>query len=131
MIKEFFREYFGTAFDEKKVGVLEGIKIEGLMYFKEGKVGGYSSCYCKMAWDKKRLKCDADLSVFDLLLEIDVKNGADTTKILNNLCKGGAFGAAKVRANLKIEIPFLFRESTSPKLISSGLTKLEEVSLKV
>ena len=116
---------------KENAGVLEGMKYESELYFKEGTVGGYSSFYCVATWDEYGLKNEADLALFDLLLEIDVKNGADTTKILNNLCKGGAFGAAKVRANLKIEIPFLFRESTSPKLISSGLTKLEEVSLKV
>ena len=103
MIEEFFREYFGSDFDEKKVDVLEDIIYESELYFKEGDVGGFSSYYCQMAWDEKRFKNDADLAVFDLLFETDVDNGADTTKILNSLCLAGAFGAVKVRANSKIE----------------------------
>ena len=55
--------------------------------------------YCIDAWEEEKLKNDADSAVFDLLLEIDVENGADTTKILNSLCFFGAFGAVKVRAN--------------------------------
>ena len=104
MIEDFFRKYFGNSFDEKKVGVLEGIKFEGRIYFKEEKVGGYSSFYCKVAWDEHGLKNDADLAVFDLLFKIDVENGANKTKILDSLCLYGAFGAVKVRANSKIEI---------------------------
>ena len=101
------------------------------MYFKEGNVGGYSSWYCKAAWDEERLKNDADLAVFDLLFKIDVENGADTTKILDSLCFYGAFGAVKVRANSKIKIQFPFRKQTSPKSNSRRLSKLEEVSLEV
>ena len=69
------------------------------MYFKEGYVGGYSGFYSKVAWNKKSLKNDADLALFDLLYEIDLENGADRTKILDSLCFYGAFGAVKVRAN--------------------------------
>ena len=79
------------------VGVLKGIKTEGERYFKYNL--GYSCCYCIMAWNENKLKNEADLALFDLLLEIDVKNGADTTTILKNICLVGAFGAVKVRPN--------------------------------
>ena len=98
MIEEHFHGYFGSAFEEDVEG-LEQIKEESEMYFKEGCTGGHSSYYCKLAWDEKRLKSDADFAVFDLLYEIDLENGADRTKILNGLCLLGAFGAVKVRAN--------------------------------
>ena len=81
--------------------MLEGIKVESGMIFKEGYPGGYSIIYCCAAWDEERLKSEADLAVFDLLFKIDIKNGADRTKILGRLCGFGAFGAVKVRANLK------------------------------
>ena len=129
LIHDFFKEYFGSDFDEEQAVTLEGIKFEGVIY--SSKVGGYSTFYCQMALAKGRLKNDADLAVFDLLFKIDLENGADSTKILNQLCCFGAFGAVKVRANSKIEIQFPFRESTAPKSISSGLTKMEEISLKV
>ena len=98
MIEEYFRGYFGSAFEEDVEG-LEHVKLESIVYFEEGKIGGYSSYYCKAACDEKSLKNDADLAVFDLLYEIDVENGADRTQILSSLCFDGAFGAVKVRAN--------------------------------
>ena len=107
------------------------IKYESETYFKEMKVGGYSSFYCKLALDENRLKNDADLDLFELLFQIDLENGADRTKVLNILCHFGAFGAVKVRANWKIEIQFHFRKQTSPKSNSRRLTELEDVSLEV
>ena len=98
MIEDYFRGYFGSAFEEEVEG-LEEIKNESELYFKEGTVRGYSSYYCLEAWDEKSLKNDADLVVFDLLYEIDLENGADRTNILSSLCLYGAFGAVKVRAN--------------------------------
>ena len=98
IIEEYFRGYFGSAFEEDVEG-LEKIKLESALYFKEVFFGGYSSYYCMKAWDEKSLKNDADLAVFDLLYEIDLENGADRTKILVSLCRQGAFGAVKVRAN--------------------------------
>ena len=112
MIKDFFLEYFENDFDKKKVGVLESgvgkgtvlpwlkyIQIESEIYFKEGVFGGYSSCYCVGAWNEEKLKNEADLTLFELLFEIDVENGADTTKILHTICLVGAFEAVKVRKN--------------------------------
>ena len=95
-------EYFGSGFEKEKIEGLEEIKLESELYLKENKAGGYSSWYCNMAWDEERLKCDADLALFDLLFQIDLKNGADRTKILSSLCNYGAFGVVKVRANWKI-----------------------------
>ena len=115
----------------QEVKGLEEIKEESELYFKERCIGGYSSHYCKVAWNEKSLKNDADLAVFDLLYEIDLENGADRTKILGSLCLDGAFGAVKVRANSKIEIKFHFRKQTSPKSKSRRLTEMEEVSLEI
>ena len=103
LIKDFYRKHFGTRFDQLKASanadLLNAITSEGELYFKEGNVGGYSSMYCKLAWDENRLKCEADFELFDLLFQIDVENGADRTKILDNLCLNGAFGAVKVNRN--------------------------------
>ena len=54
-------------------------------------------------WNDETLENDADLEIFDLLLKIDIKNGADTPKIVDWLCTYGAFAAVKVR---KIYLPF-------------------------
>ena len=102
MSQDFFIKYFGSGFETEQVNGLEEIKLESVLYFKEGYAGGYSSFYCSVAWDEERLKNDADLAVYDLLFQIDLENGADTTKILNSLCLNGAFGAVKVGANWKI-----------------------------
>ena len=130
MIEDFFLEYFGSSFEKEKVEGLEEIKYESGMYFKEENNGGYSGYYCQKAWNEERLKNDADLAVFDLLFQIDLENGADRTNILDSLCFYGAFGAVKVRANLKIEIQFHFRKQTSPKSNSRRLPEMEEVSLE-
>ena len=95
--KKFLSDYFGDHFDgilsEQSEDVIEEIK----MYFKDGLVGGYSSFYCKITWNDSTQENDADLKVFDLLLEIDIQNGADSSKILQNLCHNGAFETVKVR----------------------------------
>ena len=101
LIEEFFVQYFGSSFDRKKAGVLVGIKSEAQLYLKEEWPEGYSSYYCMIAWNEEGLKNDADLELFDLFFEIDVTNGADTTKILHGLCRSGAFGALKVRVKFK------------------------------
>ena len=71
--------------------------IEIDTYFKDGRVGGWSSFYCKKTWNDSTLENDANLEIFDLLLKMDIKNGADTSKIVDSLCLTGAFEAVKVR----------------------------------
>ena len=98
--ESFLSNYFCANYDEqdseKWTDVLNEIKI----YFKDGYIAGWSSFYCKKTWNDSTLENDADLEIFDLLLKIDVKNGADQSKIVNSLCKGGAFEAVKVRKSL-------------------------------
>ena len=67
------------------------------MYFEDGQVGGWSSFYCSETWNDSSLENDADFEIFDLLLKIDIQNGADTSKIVLFLCGYGAFEAVKVR----------------------------------
>ena len=69
------------------------------MYFKDGYYGGWSLSYCRKTWNDSTLENEADLEIFDLLLEIDIINGADLSKIVESLCKNGAFEAVKVRTN--------------------------------
>ena len=95
--KNLLSNYFGASFDEE-VSVKWKIVIwEIELYFKDGCVGGWSSCYCNLTWNASTLKNVADLEIFDLLLKIDLQNGADTSKIVDSLCKAGAFEAVKVR----------------------------------
>ena len=89
--------YFGSYYGEKVSKSWKGIIRENKMYFDDGFVGGWSSFYCSKIWNKSTLENDADLGIFDLLFEIDIKNGADPTKIANWLCFFGAFEALKVR----------------------------------
>ena len=67
------------------------------MYYADETVGGWSSLYCKKTWNDETLKNEADLEIFDDLLKIDIKNGADTFIIVHSLCLYGAFEAVKVR----------------------------------
>ena len=89
--------YFEDDYDgillEDFVGIVHEIQI----YFKDGRVGGWSSFYCKVTWNDETLENEADLQIFDLLLKIDIQNGADTSKIVYWLCVYGAFKAVKVR----------------------------------
>ena len=51
-------------------------------------------------WNDRTLENEADFEIFDLLLKIDIKNEADSSKIVESLCFYGAFEAVKVRNNL-------------------------------
>ena len=113
--------------------VLQGIVYESDLYFKDDKVGGYCSWYCKMTWNEESLKNEADLDIFDLLFQIDTENGADISNIFLWICRFGAFEAIKVTSgryywlrqerllNLKnipkklpaVKIQFLLRNITS------------------
>ena len=110
-MEDYFLEYFGS-FENENIGVLDGIKYESRLYFKFRTPGGYCSLYCNMALDEENLKNDADLSLFDLLLQIDIENGAEPTKILNSICLNGAFGAVKAFMKVRvisktgIQLPF-------------------------
>ena len=90
--------YFGENYDGNENDDAVIFEIE--TYFKNGRVGGWSSRYCKATWNDKTLENEADFEIFELLFEIDIKNGADLTKIVQNLCFNGAFEAVKVRNSL-------------------------------
>ena len=89
--------HFEDDYDKRLPRKFLGSIIEIETYFKDGKVGGWSSWYCKKTWNDSTLENDADLEIFDLLFKIDIKNGADASKIVWNLCFNGAFEAVKVR----------------------------------
>ena len=93
----FLSNYFGESYDEKLSEKWEAIVFETFINSGDGAVGGWSSEYCKKTWNDVTLENDADLEIFDLLLKIDIKNGADISKIVLWLCAFGAFEAVKVR----------------------------------
>ena len=95
--ESFLSNYFGASYDEKVSEKWEAVIDEIEMYFKDGNVGGWSSYYCLKTWNDETLENDADFEIFDLLLKIDIKNGADPSKIVHSLCFDGAFEAVKVR----------------------------------
>ena len=95
--ENFLSNYFGTDYDEEISEKSEAVIYEIETYFKDDCVGGWSSWYCKGTWNDENLENDADLQIFDLLLKIDIQNGADTSKIVLSLCFFGAFEAVKVR----------------------------------
>ena len=96
IFQSFLKKYFGAGYDEvsKKWGA---VIYEIETYFRDDNLGGWSSFYCKMTWNDSTLENDADLEIFDLLLKIDIKNGAYISKIVLHLCLFGAFEAVKVR----------------------------------
>ena len=96
-LKRFLSNYFGASYDEEVSEKWAAVIIEIRLYFEDGKLGGWSSFYCKVTWNDETLENEADLEIFDLLLKIDIKNGADTSKIVQNFCFNGAFEAVKVR----------------------------------
>ena len=97
-------------YNERLLHDFVGLLIEIKLYCEEGNVGGYSSFYCKKTWNDETLENDANLKIFDLLLKIDIENGADASKIVYHLCAVGAFEAVKVRFRLFIKYlkDFLF-----------------------
>ena len=99
----FLSNYFGGAYDEEVSYKWEAVIDEIKTYHVDGYPGGWSSYYCQNTWNDAILENEADLEIFDLLLKIDMKNGADTFKIVHILCQYGAFEAIKVR---KIYLPF-------------------------
>ena len=92
--------YFEDDYHGRLPDDFTGILVEIEMYFKDDCVGGWSSYYCKKTWNDETLENAADLEIFDLLLNIDIKNGADSSKIVYSLCRNGAFEAVKVRFRL-------------------------------
>ena len=92
----YFDDYF-NYFDGRTTGQLKAVINEIVMYFKDGRIGGWSSFYCKVTWNDSTLKNDADLEIFNLLFKIDIRNGADTSKIVFYLCHDGGYEAIKVR----------------------------------
>ena len=95
--ESFLSNYFGASYDQKVSKKWEDFILEIKRYFKDGLVGGWSSFYCSETWNDSTLENEADLEIFDLLLKIDIKNGADTSRIVRNLCSFGAFEAVKVK----------------------------------
>ena len=93
----FLMTYFEDDYDIRLSPNFVDIIVEIKMYFEDGKVGGWSSYYCKKTWNDSTLENDADLEIFELLLTIDIRNGADTSKIVYWLCGYGAFEAVKVK----------------------------------
>ena len=92
----FLSTYFGASYDEEVSEKWEAVIEEIETYFGDDKIGGWSSFYCKLKWNDETLENEADLEIFDLLLKIDIKNGADTSRIVLGLCCFGAFEAVKV-----------------------------------
>ena len=99
-LKIFLMTHFEDDYDKRLPRKFLGIIIEIETYFKDGKVGGWSSWYCKKTWNDETLENEADLKIFDLLLKIDIQNGADSSEIVQQLCNNGAFEAVKVRFRL-------------------------------
>ena len=95
--QSFLSNYFGASYDGEVSEKWGDIILEINKYFKDGYFGGWSSYYCKKTWNDEILENEADLEIFDLLFKIDIKNGADLSKIVHSLCKNGAFEAVKVR----------------------------------
>ena len=93
----FLSNYFGADYDDKGSEKWKDVFKQIEMYYADETVGGWSSLYCKKTWNDETLKNDVDLEIFDILLKIDIKNGADTFKIVHCLCSYGAFDAVKVR----------------------------------
>ena len=92
----FLSNYFGASFDEEVSKKWGSVIFEQRLYFEDGYVGGWSSFYCKETWNDATLENEADLEIFDHLLKIDIKNGADTSGIVCYLCLNAAFEAVKV-----------------------------------
>ena len=99
--ESFLSTYFGAYYDEESSKKWGDVIREIKLYFKDGFHGGWSSWYCSVTWNDSTLENEADLEIFDLLLRIDMQNGADSSEIVESLCLRGAFEAIKVR---KIEL---------------------------
>ena len=105
--------YFGENYDGRLFEKWEAINSEIRIFFEDVFAGGWSSLYCQLTWNALTLENEADLEIFDLLLKIDIKNGADPSEIILYLCQYGAFEAIKVRESLnKFQVTVLMDSST-------------------
>ena len=93
----FLSNYFDADYDEKVSEKWAAVIYELRIYFERAHARGWSSHYCRKTWNDSTLENDADLEIFDLLYKIDIKNEADSSKIVLQLCNDGAFEAVKVR----------------------------------
>ena len=93
----FLSNYFGTGYDGEISEKWEGVIYEIRVYSEDLYARGWSSFYCMATWNDETLENEADLEIFDLLFKIDIKNGADPSKIVYSLCGYSAFEAVKVR----------------------------------
>ena len=112
----FLENYFGAGYDGEDSEKWEDVIYEIETYFKDGKVGGWSSFYCKMTWNDSTLENEADLEIFDLLFKIDIKNGADPSNIVNSFCLYGAFEAVEVRLCQNNRVIKIFPTTNFPLL---------------
>ena len=92
----FLSNYFGASYDEEVSEKWKAVIYEIETYFDDRKSDGWSSLYCSKTWNDDTLENEADLEIFDLLFKIDIKNGANLSKIVMSLCLDGAFEAVKV-----------------------------------
>ena len=72
-------ELYDCFFEETKT--MYGIK----------KIGGYSAQYCRKKWNEEDLTSEVDVDMFWKLFHLDVKIGANSTKLFNGVCAYGAF----------------------------------------
>ena len=98
--ENFLSTYFGASYDEEVSEKWATVIFEQRLYFEDLHYGGWSSYYCSVTWNDSTLENEADLEIFDLLLKIDIQNGADISKIVYYLCFYCAFEAIKVRKSL-------------------------------
>ena len=71
--------------------------FETKLYFKDSYSGGYSTGYLRFTWKEIDLKCEADSTLFREIFEMDIRNGAEPTKLLLYVCLYGGWSILKVK----------------------------------
>ena len=96
-------QYFSLDFVSSDPELTIPLLFEFIMYFDEGSnetldsgLGGYSAFYCTKAHDTETLEYDASTAIFQTLLLLDSKNGANRSRIVRQVCKSSAFKILQV-----------------------------------
>ena len=69
----------------------DSYNFETDMYFCEHQSGGYSAFYVISCWNNRKFENEADSNLFMKLVILDIKNGADPSKLIYKTCQAGAF----------------------------------------
>ena len=109
--------------------IKDQLESEISMYESDGKMGGFSTQYLNRKWDDFKMRSTAKTEIFEQLLEIDIKNGADISRILFYVCSSGNFELLKLKIWNEQVIKFEYRSSLGASIFQALFEQHRKMSL--